>query len=95
MPVSIKIDMFDFQKHGILKGAVRNVSKHSIEDEKLGPVYEVFVRPEETDLVVKGRRMPIGSGMTVTAEIKVEQRRIIEFFIYPIIKYLDEGLKVR
>ena len=41
------------------------------------------------------RRMPIGSGMTVTAEIKVEHRRIIEFFIYPIIKYLDEGLKVR
>lgn len=95
MPVSIKIDTFDFQKYGILKGVVKNVSKHSIEDEKLGQVYEVFIMLEDIDLPVEGRRMPVGSGMTVTAEIKVEQRRIIEFFIYPIIKYLDEGLKVR
>ncbi|OPY81095.1 MAG: hypothetical protein A4E64_00068 [Syntrophorhabdus sp. PtaU1.Bin058] len=26
---------------------------------------------------------------------KVGKRRIIEFFIYPLIKYLDEGIKVR
>ena len=78
-----------------LKGVVKNVSRHSIEDEKLGQVYEVFIMPEETDLSIEGKRIPVGSGMIVTAEIKVEQRRIIEFFIYPIIKYLDEGLKVR
>ena len=29
------------------------------------------------------------------AEIKVGKRRVIEFFIYPIIQYLDEGLSVR
>ena len=34
-------------------------------------------------------------GMSVTAEIKVGKRRVIEFFIYPIIQYLDEGLSVR
>ena len=95
MPVSVKIDAFDFQKYGILKGVVKNVSRHSIEDEKLGQVYEVFIMPEETDLQVEGKRIPVGSGMTVTAEIKVEQRKIIEFFIYPIIKYLDEGLSVK
>ena len=35
------------------------------------------------------------SGMSVTAELKVGQRREIEFFIYPLIKYLDEGMSVR
>lgn len=35
------------------------------------------------------------AGMSVTAEIKVGKRRVIEFFIYPIIQYLDEGLSVR
>jgi len=34
-------------------------------------------------------------GMTVTAEINVGTRRVIEFFLFPIIRYLDEGLKVR
>lgn len=95
MPVMIKIDTFDFQKYGILKGFVRNVSQHSIDDEKLGPVYEVFVTPVETQLTVEGKRAAMSSGMSVTSEITVSKKRIIEFFIYPIIKYLDEGIKVR
>jgi len=33
--------------------------------------------------------------MNVTTEIKVGKRKIIEFFIYPIIQYMDEGLSVR
>jgi hemolysin D len=33
--------------------------------------------------------------LSVSAEVKVGKRRIIEFFIYPLIKYLDEGLSVR
>ncbi len=36
--------------------------------------------------------MPITTGM---GEIKTGRRRIIEFFIYPMIKYLDEGSSVR
>lgn len=31
----------------------------------------------------------------VASKIKVGKRRIIEFFIYPLIKYLDEGVSVR
>ncbi|OPY76710.1 MAG: Hemolysin secretion protein D, chromosomal [Syntrophorhabdus sp. PtaU1.Bin058] len=95
MPVMIKIDTFDFQKYGTLKGSIRNISHNSIEDEKLGPVYEVFVTPIETQLTVEGKKVAISSGMSVTAEITVSKRRIIEFFIYPLIKYLDEGIKVR
>jgi hemolysin D len=95
MPVSIKIDTFDFQKYGILEGVTRNIAKHSIEDEKLGPIYEVYIHPLSRHLMVEGIKTSIGSGMSLTAEIKVGKRRIIEFFIYPLIKYLDEGIKVR
>ncbi|MCX5811154.1 MAG: HlyD family type I secretion periplasmic adaptor subunit, partial [Proteobacteria bacterium] len=95
MPVLIKIDTFDFQKYGTLNGVIRNVAKHSTEDEKLGPVYEVFINLLESRLMVEGRMTPVASGMSLTAEIKVGKRRIIEFFVYPLIKYLDEGIKVR
>jgi len=44
---------------------------------------------------VEGVATPIATGMSVTAEIKVGKRRIIAFFIYPLIKYLDEGISVR
>lgn len=95
MPVSVKIDTFNFQKYGMIDGKVKTVSKNSIEDEKLGPVYEVYVTPLTHTLKVEGKDENIRTGMSLTAEINVGKRRIIEFFIYPLIKYLDEGMSVR
>lgn len=95
MDVAIKIDTFPFQKYGMLKGEVSQISKDSIMDEKAGPVYKVYVKPLELKLMVEGRPVEISSGLTVTSEIKVGKRRIIEFFVYPLIKYLDEGMSVR
>ena len=95
MPVSIKIDTFNFQKYGVLKGEVSVISPNSIEDEKMGPIYEVFIKPIDTKLMVEGKEQTIQLGMTTTNEIKINKRRIIEFFIYPLIKYLDESIKVQ
>lgn len=95
MNVSVKIDTFNFQKYGMLEGEVKTVSKNSIQDEKLGPVYEVYITPLTHTLKVEGKDEPIRTGMSLSAEINVGKRRIIEFFIYPLIKYLDEGMSVR
>ena len=95
MPVSVKVDTYNFQKYGILNGTVTLVSPNSIQDERMGPVFEVYIRPENTTLMVEGKEETIKLGMTTTNEIKTEKRRIIEFFIYPLIKYWDEGIKVR
>ncbi len=95
MDVSIKVDTFNFQKYGILKGVVTTVGVNSIEDERMGPVYEVYIRPEDTTLMVEGKEQSIKTGMSVVSEINIGKRRIIEFFIYPLIKYLDESIKVR
>ena len=95
MPVSIKIDTFNFQKYGLIDGEVKTVSKNSIIDENLGPVYEVYITPLNHSLMVEGKEEEIRTGMSLTAEINVGKRRIIEFFIYPLIKYLDEGMSVR
>lgn len=95
MDVMIKIDTFDFQKYGMLNGKVKKISHDSINDEKLGPIYKIQVEPTEKTLMVEGREAAINSGMTVSSEIKVGKRRIIEFFVYPLIKYLHEGMSVR
>lgn len=95
MAASIKVDAFNFQRYGTLDGQVSHIAKDSIEDKELGLVYEVYVEPRTTSLLVEGVATPITTGMSVTAEIKVGTRRIIEFFLYPLIKYLDEGIRVR
>lgn len=72
-----------------------NVPKDSVEDKVLGDVYEVLLALKERSLMVEGEEVTVSPGMTLTADIEVGKRRVIEFFIYPIIKYIDEGMSVR
>jgi len=96
MHSAIKIDTYNFQKYGLLSGNVTHISDDSLEDEKLGAVYEIYIKPSEKFLKSKnGEKHEIHSGMSVSAELKVGKRRVIEFFIYPLIKYMDEGMSVR
>ena len=60
-----------------------------------GYVYKVHVRTQNSNFVVDGERRPVLSGMTVQAGITTDRRRVIDFFLSPVVKYLDEGMKVR
>lgn len=95
MESAIKVDTFDFQKYGLIPATVSHVADDAMEDEKLGPVYQIYLEPHKDYLMVSGEKIYLNSGMSVTAELKVGKRRVIEFFIYPLIKYLDEGMSVR
>ena len=93
--VAVKIDTFSFQKYGLLYGNIIEISKDAIEDEKLGLIYEIKIKPKSLDIKVEGETKQLEIGMSVIAEVKTGKRRVIELFIYPIIKYMDEGLSVR
>jgi len=95
MSAAIKIDTFTFQKYGFIEGIVDSIGNDAIEDEKQGLIYEIKVIPTTTSLMIDGKEKRLEPGMNVTTEIKVGKRKIIEFFIYPIIQYMDEGLSVR
>jgi len=58
-------------------------------------VYKVKLKPERFTLRVKDKDIPLSPWMAVTAEIKTGKRRVIEFFISPFIKYVDESLTLR
>jgi len=106
----IKVDTFDFQKYGTIEGIVEVVNPYSVEDSKennkekskTGDAenesggYPVRIRMTAESLKTKnGDVYKIKPGMAVMAEVNVGKRRVIEFFLFPIIRYLDEGLKVR
>lgn len=95
MSVKIKSDTFNFQKYGFYEGEVINVGSFSIEDEKKGSIYEVKILPSDKTLNVEGVERRLEPGMSVLAEVKVGKRRIIEFFVYPLVQYWDEGLSVK
>ena len=60
-----------------------------------GYVYKVYIRTEQFRFVVDGEPRPVVSGMTVQADITTDRRRVMDFFLSPVVKYLDEGMKVR
>jgi len=39
--------------------------------------------------------IPVAPGTACSAEIKTDKRRVIEFFLSPLIKHVDESLKLR
>ncbi|PKN65789.1 MAG: hypothetical protein CVU54_18490 [Deltaproteobacteria bacterium HGW-Deltaproteobacteria-12] len=104
----IKVDAFDFQKYGTIAGIVEVVNPYSMEGgkekdksessdaENKSGGYPVRLKMQAETLITKsGDVHKIKPGMSVMAEVNVGKRRVIEFFLFPIIRYLDEGLKVR
>jgi len=102
----VKVDTFDFQKYGTIEGKVQVVNPYSMdekdkkekaeESENESGGYPVRVKMLAETLKTKnGDIYKVKPGMSVTAEVNVGKRRVIEFFLFPIIRYLDEGLKVR
>lgn len=91
--VAVKVDTFSFQRYGTVKGEVIRKSADAIEDEKLGAVYTLKIKLDADE--AKQRGIALTSGMTVTAEVKTGDKRIIDFFLDPILKKTDEALKVR
>jgi hemolysin D len=58
-------------------------------------VYKVKLKPKRFNIRVRDKEVPLAPGMAVIAEIKTGERRVIEFFISPFIKYVDESLTLR
>jgi hemolysin D len=93
--VEVKFDTFPFQKYGTIEGEVTYISPDAVEHDELGPVYKIKVNLSRDYFEIENRKVTITPGMAVTAEVKTGQRRIIEFFLSPIVKYAKESLTLR
>jgi hemolysin D len=93
--VEVKIDTFSFTKYGTVKGEVTAVSSDAIQDEKLGLVFAVRARLEKNSMWIDGNTVKLSPGMAVTVEIKTTQRRVISYFLDPLMKHSQESLRER
>lgn len=93
--VEIKIDSFPFTKYGTLKGKVRNISGDAVQDEKLGLVFNARLTLSDNKIKADGQIIRLKPGMSVTAEIKTGKRRVIEYLLSPVMKYLNESMRER
>lgn len=91
----VKIDTFNFTKYGLLEGHITNLSNDAISDENLGLVYVTRVLLKETQMMVNNKMVNLSPGMSVTVEVKIGKRRIIEYFLSPLLRYKQESIRER
>ena len=92
--VVVKLATYPFQRYGYLEGEVETISPDAIADEKKGLVYKAKIKLKNATSS-KHTELTLLPGMNVSAEITTGKRRIIEFFLDPLLTKVDESLKVR
>lgn len=95
MSAEIKIQTFPFTKYGVIDGEVISVSNDAIVDEKRGLIYGMQLRMKKNTIMVNGKLVKLIPGMAVTAEVQIGKRRIMEFFMAPLLKYKEESIRER
>jgi hemolysin D len=91
----VKVETFDFTKYGLNEGEVTKVSRDAVLDEEQGLYYLAHIALAKIALDVDGRRVSIEPGMAVTAEVKMGQRRVLEFLLSPLLRYRQESGRER
>ena len=97
MPVKMKFDAYPFQDYGIVKGRLIWISPNSKYLESAQGRQEVFELKIELDqpyIENQKQRIILTPGQTATAEVIVEQRRIISLILDPFKKLKTGGLEL-
>lgn len=93
--VIIKVEAFPYTRYGYLTGKVKNINLDAIEDPKSGLVFNVIISIEENNLSTENKKIPLSSGMAVTAEIKTGMRSVISYLLSPLEESVTESLRER
>lgn len=91
----IKIETFPYTRYGTLHGTITQVSSDAIQDEKRGLIYSTRVKLARDTLRVENKTVRLTPGMAVTVEIKTGTRRVIEYFLSPLMQATSESIRER
>ncbi|MBR5913878.1 MAG: HlyD family type I secretion periplasmic adaptor subunit [Selenomonadaceae bacterium] len=99
MPAEVKVETFNFQKFGMIDATVKEVSadaENTASDVEKYKKFKMILTPSGKDTIdVFGEEVPLAVGMNVSAEIKIKEKRIVDFFLDPFRQYTSEALRER
>ena len=91
----VKVETFPYTKYGTIPARIAHVSGDAINDDKRGLIYVVRAKLATTSIQLENRAVNLSAGMAVTVEIKTGTRRVIEYFLSPLLQYGKESLRER
>ena len=94
----VKVRTFNFQKFGMVQAEVEEISADAVDnpqDVAKHDRFKLLLKPVKNDMNINGEEANLTVGMGVTAEIKIKEKRIVDFFLDPFRKYTHEALRER
>jgi hemolysin D len=83
------------EKDGTVPAQVRTLSPDVVQPENSGLVYAARMSLERTAIQVEGTPVALSPGMAVTVEIKTGKRRLLEYFLSPVLQAGQESIRER
>lgn len=82
MNVDVRIDSFPFSEFGDVKGKLMWIGDDALPPDQIYPFYRfpAKVKLQNQFLLINGRKVPLQSGMSVNANIKVRSRTVMSIF---------------
>jgi hemolysin D len=94
-PAQIKVETFPFTIYGLVEGSVVSVSNDAVPQENAALLYATRLAMAHTTMQVEQHPVNLVPGMAVMVEIHTGTRRVIEYFLSPLLKGLTESLRER
>jgi HlyD family secretion protein len=97
MPVDIRVDSFPFSEFGDIKGELISIGSDALPPTETRPFYSfpAKIRLDRQYILVRGKEMPLQSGMSITANIKVRDRTVLNIFFDGFVQKVDTLKGVR
>ncbi|MEO1494580.1 MAG: HlyD family type I secretion periplasmic adaptor subunit [Pseudomonadota bacterium] len=92
---NLRLAAYPAERYGLLKAEVVGVSADAVEMEEGRWGYTVRLRAKSDHIMFGGNALAMRPGMTATADIITEERRLISYFFEPIVKTFEGSLGER
>lgn len=92
--VTIKIESFPYSRYGTINGKVLSISHDSVkrnEHYNTELVFPAQIELKQNYIMINDKPVILTPGMTITAEIKIGKRRIVDYLLSPIREYKSEA----
>ncbi len=97
MKVDVRVDSFDYSEFGDINGELVSIGADALEPEENHPYYRfpAKIQLEQQFINIKGKEVPLTSGMSVSANIKERKRKVINILLHTLAKKFDNLEKAK
>ena len=96
-PAKVRVDAFPFTRYGELIGTVDQIGADALEPDATNSLYRypVTLKLDDDNLYSKGVKIPLRTGMAITVNLKLREKRLISLLSDMLVDQTDSVRSIR